>query len=297
MSYPDAGSFFTPSVGANSHFCYSSNFLNPFLNEFNVVKSFNVVDIQDVDLFLFASQHENNAVNALIGAGISQIAQNNDNVVIYVEGISKSGELVVDKSFLLQYLNIDPAFHHKVHFYSWDLKNEAGHSLFTDNAEEEIDRLTDVLETLEDAYDEVESQLEEFFPELWDPKIQRSYTPKEQQELNYLLKAHGALIENKLSVANKLKEVTVNSKQIDAASFPYRTQSMISSLQDINLIKSQFAGKTASVFVAGCSHLCPEQGTGAYFDISPLYHELQNHRAMILSPKGITPQEDIKRMG
>ncbi|MBS0651892.1 MAG: hypothetical protein JSR39_00010 [Verrucomicrobia bacterium] len=221
----------------------------------------------------------------MIGGAISTIARENNNVIVFVEGTSKSGELLAEKGFLLQYLNIDPALADKLHFYSWDLKNEEGHCLFTNNIDDEMERLEEALETLEETYEEVESQLEESFPELYDPKMLREYSPEERQELTYLLNVHGALVEKKLSLANQLKELVAKADQMDEATFPDRTMSMVSSLQNITPLKSQFAGKTAVAFVSGASHLCQEEAGGNNLDLSPLYHELENHKAMILLPK------------
>lgn len=140
-------------------------------------------------------------------------------------------------------MNIEPSLGDRLHFYSWDLKNEEGHCLFTNNMDDEMKRLEKALESLEEIYEEVESQLQESFPELWDPKILRVYSSEECQELTYLLNVQGALVEKKLSLANQLKELVGKADQMDAVTFPQRTMSMVDSLQYITSLKSQFAGK------------------------------------------------------
>lgn len=287
ISFPVSSNMFSPASFR------AANPLSAVLEEFDVVRKFNVIDIQDVDVFLFPTQHKTEECAELIGEAISEIAKDNSNVIVFVEGTSKAGELLAEKDFLLQYLNIDPALRDKLHFYSWDLKNEEGHCLFTNNMDDEMERLEEALETLEETYEEVESQLEESFPELRDPEILREYSPEERQELTYLLNVHGALVEKKLSLANQLKELVGKADQMDADTFPERTMSMVDSLQYITSLKSQFAGKTAVAFVSGASHICQEEAGGNNLDLGPLYHELQNHRAMILLPKIYNQISDI----
>lgn len=273
-----------PTCVSNFNFG-ASNYLDSFKDQLYVVSKFNVVDIKDVDVFLFATQHKSEECKEVIGSAISQMAWHNDHVVVFVEGTSKTGELIEEKDFLLEHLGIDPSLRDKVHFYSWDLKNEVGHRLFTNNLDAEMDRLNEALETLDEAYEEVLSELKTSFPELWDENIKREYSQEESQELMYLMKAHGALIEKKASTANQLKMTVAQAEQEDRETFPERTASMAGSLQSINFVTDQFKGKTAYAFVAGVSHLCQEENAHKNFDLSPLYHELSNHRAMILLPK------------
>ncbi|MBS0651894.1 MAG: hypothetical protein JSR39_00020 [Verrucomicrobia bacterium] len=249
------------------------------------MSKFNVVDIKDVDVFLFATQHKSDECKEAVGNAISQLAWHNDHVVVFVEGTSKTGELIVEKDFLLEHLGIDPSLRDKVHFYSWDLKNEAGRRLFTNNLDAEMDRLAEALKTLDEAYDEVLSELQTSFPELWDENIKREYSDEESQELMYLMNAHRALIEKKTTTANQLKMTVAQAEQMDRETFPERTVSMAGSLQSVHFITDQLKGRTACAFVAGVSHLCQEENAHAGLDLSPLFHELSNHRAMILLPK------------
>jgi len=256
-------------------------------DQFHVVHKFNVTGIMDVNVFLFATHHESDECSEVVGTALSQIARHHDHIVIFVEGISKTGELIEQKEFLMEYLDIDPSLSGKVHFFSWDLKTEEGYRLFTNNLDEEIDRLTEALKTLEKTYSEVVGELKVSYPELWDAEIQREYSSDERGELNYLMNIHRALVEKKAETANKLKETVAMANEMERKTFPHRTASMVSALQSIENLPIQVKGTTAVAFVGGTSHLCQKECADQVYDLSPLYHELSHHRAMVLLPKDL----------
>ncbi|MBS0616079.1 MAG: hypothetical protein JSR58_05960 [Verrucomicrobia bacterium] len=252
--------------------------LNFLSEQFNPAYKFNVWSAQEVDTFLFATQHRNDKYTTWIGHAISQIARQNDYVVAFVEGVSKPGELIEEKNFFMEFLKIDPALRDKMHFYSWDLKGAEGSHLFTNSLSEQMEALTQDLADLKNIRLRVESQLR--------PLLQKEEAPTEEEciVIDYLMKAHKALIEKESVLANQLKETVQASSRLQTETFPRRTSSMVSSLQSLPFLRQQFVGKVACIFDAGISHLC-QTTNDRYFDLSSLYEELTHHRSMILTPK------------
>ncbi len=254
--------------------------LESALASFNVVHQ-TVQDLMATDAFLFASRHENEACDRLIGNAITCLADQASvaEVRVYVEGIAQTGELTAQRAYLMQEMAIAHSVADKIRFFSWDLKGEPGRQLFATDKRLSLqtDQLQKTLADTSELYSQVVSKIEGYL------EVSDTLTATQAQELATLVAQQSMLIEFQEAAAQSLKEVTALFKETIATTFPLRTLSMVTALRETP--PSTLQNRILSVFVAGTDHLQQQDEAGEQFNLDLFYQELANHRSAILIPK------------
>jgi len=251
--------------------------------------SFNVVhqtaqDLMARDVFLFASKHENEACDQLIGNAITCLADQASvaEVRVFVEGLPQTGELTAQRACLMKEMAIANTVAGKTRFFSWDLKGEPGRQLFATDVRlsHQMNQLEQALADSQDLYKAVVSQIEAHFKAY---EASKTLTTAQAEEITALLKQQSMIDCFQKTAAQSLKEVTALFKETIANTFPLRTLSMVTALRETPPFALQ--DRILSVFVAGADHLQQKEDATEQFNLDLLYQELANHRCAILIPK------------
>jgi DnaJ domain len=282
---------------------------------------FNIDSLDQADTLLFAENHSSKECEKLNGDFISSIARSHI-VSVFVEGVNSMKELQfrfvegissLDDMITLKNLNerlksrtcIDSAIKDEnLIFYGWDaideelsLANKKKNSIFIcllgideqkNETEDKIGVLTNAQKTIIPDYPTFDLNT---FCRL--PEIDYETFLNNCNELICLknnlkgLKEKLAQLEDQYLHATKQLEILVTQH------FPKRTNAMTGTLQKIRNMSMEGVLTGKAVFVAGLGHLetLEKDKDKIEYDLSPLYQELQHHKAAILIPHTIEDEK------
>lgn len=257
------------------------------------VRLFNSDSVEEAEIYLIAEAHKDTACQALKGKVVSLIA-NRGPILLFVEGITSMKPLMTDKRTLKDMACIETTVKDEnVEFYGWDMDDEEllqkGSRVCllqtkADSLKEDIDKLSSSIQTVENG---IRQRVPNFLDETFDPAPMFALAQDDLTNIMKNVELLTGMEKDKLALHKQLDllhaEIIKEREILSNDFFPRRTEAMVKTIQKIYELKHP----QKVILIAGLSHLKTlsiNEGNPAY-DLSPLYRELQRHKACILLPK------------
>jgi hypothetical protein len=252
-----------------------------FNEQYENKKFYKVDRLDQVDKYLLAEMHGGKKCSPTNGDFISFLASRYS-VIIFIEGSEHMKE-ILDESVIqtiMKLKGIASEARHKMRFFGWDTQNEYHTRIFM------------LYGQLTLAY-------------LQHDVSRRFFSGVVAQDENGEKDDLAKVLTNLLSCLSQLEQnlpyVKENSANIQTlhhqmnsettAAFPMRTKCMVSSLKQAQTIPGVDLAKTKMVWVCGLMHLT-EMDTRPEANLDSLREELQNHKAVTMTPKEIHATEE-----
>ncbi len=268
------------------------------IDKYKVI-AFNIDSLDQADTILFAESHRSEECKKLNGDSMSSMAKNQI-LSVFLEGVRSMLELKFsDKKKLKRDLYIDASVpDENVTFYGCDKIDDELYQAERKKGSltQHLIQLNDVIEQTNTVLVETENAQKVILPAY--PTIDYNLflglsdsdaasVLKNQKKIEDLTHLLVSLEQESDQISSELSQATIQLEALVIRHHPVRTKAMAETLQKIAQLRLEGTFSSKAAFNVGKAHLVTleKDKDKKECDLSPLYQELQHHKAAILIPK------------